>query len=93
MEKYFYLKAISPYCGEEMDDYACGVDIDDSHIRELADDLLYDLINEWKDTHDSDWKDEGFSSYEEWEEDYYSRCHVFITEISYKTYLEEAIGG
>ena len=93
MEKYFYIKALSPYCGEELEDYVCGTAEDDPHIQKLMSDMLYEVANEWKDIHDNDWKDEGFNSYEEWEEDYNSRCHVFITEISYKTYLEEAIGG
>lgn len=89
MERYFRLEGYTPYCGEEVHDYIVGQSPDDPHIQECINDLLRETAEFWIDQHRAEWKENGYTSEEEWEEDYYASCGVRIREIDLKTYQQE----
>lgn len=87
--KYYRIVAYTPYAGEELYDYGYGETVEDEKLQEKADLLMEECINMWVDQHSDGWYEEGYTSKEEWEEDYLSGCGVRMEEIDYATYTEE----
>lgn len=87
--KYYELTAYTGYCGEELTGYVAIEDGDEDTLTRHCDDLAYEVAGEWKEEHICDWKEDGYSSREEAEEDYYAGCGCSATEITKEEYEKE----
>lgn len=86
---YYRITAYTPYCGEEIS-IAVSASSDDE-LRKLGDELVEDCAGEFIYEHISDWKEDGYDTREEAEEDFYSGCCFKVEEITEEAYLLEAI--
>ena len=87
--KYYLLTAYTPYAGEEMDAYISCCEEED--LREFGDELAYECAAEWVETHLEDWWADGYDTYEDAREDYYSGCGYRVREVPKEEYAKASV--
>ena len=84
--KYFELTAYTPYCGEELTEYAKAVSEEELYTSGKIDNLIDDCVSSYMDS--SDWESYNFDSEEDFVDYYYEDSGVNIREISEDEYVE-----
>lgn len=87
--KYYLVTAYTPYVGEEMEAYFSSCDEDS--LRAFGDELTTDCAAEWADQRIDTWKENGYDSREDAEEDYYAGCGYRVREVPKEEYAKASV--
>lgn len=84
--KYCLVTAYTPYAGEELEAYLSYCKEED--LFAFLDDISAECANEWIDQHLDSWEEDGYDSYEDAQEDYYSGCGTRVHEVPKEEYAK-----
>ena len=84
--KYYRVTAYTMYCGEETTDYIATDN--EKKLHSFGQDLAEENAMEWEPCW-VDYKDQGYDSEEDWQDEYFGSANYRVEEITKEEYVKE----